>query len=119
MFRGCDCDLRSGWSALCVRLGPDRFWVEERDCCGGCGARGFGGGLILEVEVEGAGGGIIDPLFRACGCVLFLSFGTSLVSMSMLSDEDGFLEGRERSILVSLMCSLVGGEESVLGRGCR
>jgi hypothetical protein len=26
--------------------------------------------------------------------------------MSMLSDEDGFLEGRERSILVSLLCGL-------------
>jgi hypothetical protein len=111
--------LRSGWSALCVRLGPGGFWVEER----GCGARGLGGGRTFEDEVEGAGGGIIKPLFLACGCLLLrylsLSVRSSLVSMSMLSEEDGFLEGRERSIFVSLMCALVGGEESVLGRGYR
>jgi hypothetical protein len=36
--------------------------------------------------------------------------------MSMLSEEDGFLEGRERSILISVLCALVGGEDSVLER---
>ena len=38
---------------------------------------------------------------------------SGLVSISMLSEEDGLRDGRERSILVSLLCGLGFGERRV------